>query len=190
MTANTHERASDRSAEAMLKVEGQTGTRIDILAMIQGDEPMVYPEMITEALQPMIRDPKILITNLLGEITSQEEFEDPNQVKVVVDKFGDALYFSREPIPSRKKFSGPVPMFKQVPIIPFRRDFLIEYNRMNQTQLEIIESVDMMRIVENGLKIRMVKTRFTTHAVDTIEDLRRVEQLMADDPLRENYKNL
>lgn len=188
MTADTHERASDRCAEAMLTIEKQLGTKVDILAMIQGDEPMVYPEMIGEALQPMIDDDKILITNLLGEITSQEEFEDPNQVKVVVDKFSNALYFSREPIPSRKKCSGQVPMFKQVPIIPFRRDFLIEYNRMKQTPLEIIESVDMMRIVENGLKIRMVRTKFNTHAVDTSDDLALVEKLMESDHLVKIYE--
>lgn len=188
MTADTHERASDRCAEAMLKVEEHFKKTIEILAMIQGDEPMVYPEMIEEALQPMISDSNILITNLLGEMSSKEEFEDPNQVKVVVDLSGNALYFSREPIPSRKKYSGQVPMFKQVPIIPFRRDFLAEYNRMGQTPLEIIESVDMMRIVENGLKIRMVKTKYTTHAVDTVDDLHHVEELMKSDPLVRWYE--
>jgi len=188
MTADSHERASDRCAEAMLTIEKQFKEHVDIMAMIQGDEPMVYPEMISEALQPMLDDPSILITNLLGEITSQEEFEDPNQVKVVVDLKGNALYFSREPIPSRKKHAGKVPMFKQVPIIPFRRDFLIEYNRMAQTPLEIIESVDMMRIVENGLKIRMVRTKFATHAVDTPGDLHHAEELMAKDPLVKLYE--
>ncbi len=188
MTADTHERASDRCAEGMLKIEEESGTRIDILAMIQGDEPMVYPEMITEAVQPMIDNPNLLITNLLGQITSQSEFEDPNQVKVVNDLAGNALYFSREPIPSRKKYSGEIPMFKQVPIIPFRRDFLIEYNGMEQTPLEIIESVDMMRIVENGIKIRMIRTRFETHAVDTVADLQYVEQLMKNDSLLKLYE--
>ena len=189
MTADTHERASDRCAEAMLKIEQQCSTRIDILTMIQGDEPMVYPEMISEALKPMVNEPGVLITNLLGEITSQNDFEDSNQVKVVVDKFNNALYFSREPIPSRKKYSGKVPMFKQVPIIPFRRDFLIEYNNMAQTPLEIIESVDMMRIVENGMKIRMIPTKFNTLAVDTPDDLKRVEKEMVDDHLVNQYKS-
>lgn len=188
MTADTHERASDRCAEGMLKIEQKTGKPTDILAMIQGDEPMVYPEMITEALQPMIDDPNVMITNLLGQIASQEEFEDPNQVKVVTDLAGNALYFSREPIPSRKKYSAQVPMFKQVPIIPFRRDFLIEYNNMSQTPLEIIESVDMMRIVENGIKIRMIKTKYETHAVDTAADLHHVEELMKEDPLVRLYE--
>jgi len=188
MTADTHERASDRCAEGMLKIEQKTGKPTDILAMIQGDEPMVYPEMITEALQPMIDDPNVMITNLLGQIASQEEFEDPNQVKVVTDLAGNALYFSREPIPSRKKYSAQVPMFKQVPIIPFRRDFLIEYNNMSQTPLEIIESVDMMRIVENGIKIRMIKTKYETHAVDTAADLHHVEELMKEDSLVRLYE--
>ena len=183
MTADTHERCSDRCAEGMLTIEEESGQQIDILAMIQGDEPMVYPEMITEALQPMVDDADVLITNLLGEINSQEEFEDPNQVKVVVDLQGNALYFSREAIPSRKKYTEQVPMFKQVPIIPFRRDFLISYNSMEQTPLEIIESVDMMRIVENGLKIKMVKTKYSTHAVDTKDDLHHVEALMNNDSL-------
>jgi 3-deoxy-manno-octulosonate cytidylyltransferase (CMP-KDO synthetase) len=188
MTSDAHERASDRCAEGMIKIEEQTGRRVAILAMIQGDEPMVYPEMISEALQPMIDDPNVLITNLLGQILTQDEFEDPNQVKVVVDVEGNALYFSREPIPSRKKYSGQVPMFKQVPIIPFRRDFLIEYNNMEQTPLEIIESVDMMRIVENGIKIRMIKTKYETHAVDTASDLQQVEELMKEDSLVRLYE--
>lgn len=188
MTADTHERASDRCAEAMLKIEAQQGRPVDILAMIQGDEPMVLPEMITEALSPMLEDSSVLVTNLLGRIVSREEFEDPNQVKVVTDQRGDALYFSREPIPSRKKYSGELPMFKQVPIIPFRRDFLLQYGRMKPTPLEIIESVDMMRILEHGLKIRMIPTRYATAAVDTPADLERVEKLMAKDPLVNAYE--
>lgn len=188
MTADTHERASDRCAEAMLKIEELTGKPIDILAMIQGDEPMVHPEMIGEALQPMLEDPAVLVTNLMGLIESREEFEDPNQVKVVLDKYDNALFFSREPVPSRKKYSGRPPMFKQVPIIPFRRDFLLTYNSMEQTPLEIIESVDMLRILENGMKIRMIKTRFSTHAVDTAEDLKHVEALMENDQLVRLYE--
>lgn len=187
MTSDAHERASDRCTEAMLKVEAESEIRVDIMTMIQGDEPMVYPEMIDEAINPMLNDPSILITNLLGEIKTAREFEDPNQVKVVCDKFGNALYFSREPIPSRKKYSRDFPKFKQVPIIPFRRDFLIKYNAMEQTPLEIIESVDMLRIVENGIKVRMVRTNFETHAVDTPEDLAYVENLMKNDALKTRY---
>ena len=187
MTADTHERASDRCAEAMLTIEKQTGRRIDIMVMIQGDEPMTRPEMIDEAVQPLLGDPSVLITNLVADIKTIEEFEDPNEVKVVVDKKGNALYFSREPVPSRKKGVTEVPMKKQVCIIPFRRDFLLEYNTMEPTQLEIIESVDMMRILENGLDVKMIPTAYESKSVDTLTDLREVEQLMVADDLVGKY---
>jgi len=190
MTMDTHERASDRCAEAMLKIEEETGNRIDIMVMIQGDEPLVHPEMINEAVRPMLDDRNILITNLLGKIRTLEEFEDPNEVKVVVDKFSNALYFSREPIPSRKKGAKTVPMYKQVCIIPFKRDFLLKYNSMPQTPLEIIESVDMMRILENGIEIKMVPTRFHSKSVDTQQDLEVVKQLMINDALYKKYEKV
>jgi 3-deoxy-manno-octulosonate cytidylyltransferase (CMP-KDO synthetase) len=151
MTADTHERASDRSAEALLTIEKQTGVKADIVVMIQGDEPMITPEMISAAVQPLLDEASLNITNLMASMQTKEEHEDPAEVKVVVDKNNNALYFSREPIPSRKKGVDNVPMLKQVCIIPFRRDFLLEYNNMEQTPLEIIESVDMNRLLENGM---------------------------------------
>ena len=93
--------------------------------MVQGDEPMTHPEMITEAVTPMLSNSEILIVNLLGNIETTEEFEDRNCIKVVCDLNSDALFFSREPIPTRK--FGNVSMKKQVCIIPFRRDFLLKY---------------------------------------------------------------
>ena len=187
MTSNCHERCSDRCAEAMLEIENNTGKKIDIMVMVQGDEPLTFPEMIDESLAPMLNDSSILITNLVGSLQTIKEFEDPNEVKVVTDKDNYALYFSREPIPSRKKGVSAVPMKKQIPIIPFVRNFLVEYNRMEPTPLEIIESVDMMRIIENGKKVKMVPTKFRTKAVDTKEDLEIVKILMKDDPLFEKY---
>ncbi len=189
MTADTHKRASDRVAEAALKIEGVTGKKIDIVVMIQGDEPLTYPEMIDEAVRPLIEDKDIDITNLMAEIKTIEEFEDPNEVKVVVDKFNNALYFSREPIPSRKKGSLKVTMLKQVCIIPFRKKFLLEYTKMAPTPLEMLESVDMMRIVENGLKVKMVLTRFQTKSVDTKADLETVSVMMASDKLFKKYRS-
>ncbi len=101
MTADTHERASDRAAEAMAKIEQETGR--DIVVMIQGDEPMLCPEMIDLAVKPMMDDTSIDIVNLMGKIKTREEQEDPNTVKVVIDLQGFALYYSREPIPSWKR---------------------------------------------------------------------------------------
>jgi len=185
MTGNHHERASDRCAEA-LQIMEQEGHNFDIVVMVQGDEPMTHPDMITEAVQPMLEDQSIFITNLLGTIKSVEEFEDRNCIKVVCDLTGNALYFSREPIPTRSK-EEIITMGKQVCIIPFRRDFLIEYTKMTPTPLEIFESVDMLRILEHGLNVRMVSTKHETHAVDTPDDLKRVELLMQNTIAENKY---
>jgi 3-deoxy-manno-octulosonate cytidylyltransferase (CMP-KDO synthetase) len=182
MTGSHHERASDRCAEALETLERDERTRFDIVVMVQGDEPLVHPEMISEAVAPMLADPAILVTNLLGTIRSDAEFEDRNCIKVVCDRNGDALYFSREPIPTRAKGVN-APMGKQICVIPFRRQFLIDYTRMTPTPLEIAESVDMMRVLENGLKVRMVVTRHDSQSVDTEADRQRVEQMLRTDAL-------
>jgi len=187
MTAYTHERASDRTAEAMLKIESETGRKVDIVVMVQGDEPMLTPEMIEQAATPMLNDSSIQVLNLMARINTLEEFEDPNEVKVVVDPQSNAIYFSREPIPSRKKGATDVPMLKQVCIIPFKRDFLLKFNDLEPTPLEIIESVDMMRVIEHGYKVKMVFSDVKTYSVDTAEDLARVEKLMENDPLINQY---
>jgi len=187
-TANTHQRASERAAEAMIKIERTARQKIDIVVMIQGDEPLIYPEMIAQALEPMFKDDSVKVVNLMAQMKTPEEFEDMNEVKVVVDRLNNALYFSREPIPCRKKGATGFPMLKQVPIIPFRRDFLLEYMKMRPTPLEIIESVDMLRIIENGLKVKMVLTGYKTKSVDTKKDLEIVNKLMAKDRLLRYYR--
>lgn len=187
MTGDHHVRCTTRTAEAMLKIEEATGRKADIVVMVQGDEPMVTPDMIDAAIQPMLKDPSINVVNLMATMETLEEFEDPNEVKVVVDVNGDALYFSREPVPSRKKGSDKVPMRKQVCIIPFRRDYLLRFNILEETPLEIYESVDMMRILEHGEKVRMVPTDTRTFSVDTPDDLARVAVFMRDDALMKAY---
>ena len=187
MTSDTHERATDRTAEAMLKVEEDTGVKIDVVVMVQGDEPMVTPEMITESLAPFSSDETVNVANLMAYMGTVKEFEDPNEVKVVIDKNSDAIYFSREPIPSRKKGVKNVPMLKQVCIIPFKRDYLLKFNEMPETELERIESVDMMRIIENGDKVHMVMTKMSSLSVDTEEDRKNVEEKMDGDELMNSY---
>lgn len=177
MTDKTHQRASDRAAEALIKLEKEDQIQYDIIVMVQGDEPMTDPEMISEAIAPMISDTSIKVANLVADINSQEEFEDRNCIKVVLDKENNAMCFSREPIPTQR-FNIDIPMKKQVCVIPFTREFLFNYQDMEPTPLEIIESVDMMRVLENGYKIKMVPTRFNTSAVDTEEDLAKVRLLM------------
>lgn len=188
MTGDHHVRCTTRTAEAMLKIEEITGQKADIVVMVQGDEPMVTPDMIDAAIQPMLDDPSINVVNLMAEMESLAEFEDPNEVKVVIDQNSDALYFSREPIPSRKKGSDVVPMRKQVCIIPFRREYLLRFNSLPETPLEIYESVDMMRVLEHGEKVRMVPTDKRTLSVDTPEDLCRVVTMMQGDTLMQVYR--
>jgi 3-deoxy-manno-octulosonate cytidylyltransferase (CMP-KDO synthetase) len=187
MTKDTHERASDRTAEAMIKIEQGTGKKVDIVVMIQGDEPMISPEMIEESIKPFLQDKEINVVNLTSSLKSKEEQNDPHEVKVVFDLNGFALYFSREPIPSWKKGAKTLPMYKQVCIIPFRRDFLIKFNELKSTPLEIVESVDMLRVLEHGFKVKMVITKFETYSVDTPVDLAKVEKLMLNDPLVNKY---
>ncbi len=187
MTKDTHERASDRVAEAMIKIEQETGEKVDILVMIQGDEPMTMPEMIDMALEPFLKDPSTLVVNLMSPLNTREEHEDPNEVKVVVGRNGNALYFSREPIPSWKKGAKQVPMMKQVCIIPFRRDFLIKFNELEPTPLEIVESVDMLRVLEHGYEVKMVRCDIQTYSVDTPADLQHVEEAMRNDRLYQQY---
>lgn len=189
MTKDTHQRCTSRCQEAMLKIEEETGRKVDIVVIVQGDEPMTYPEMIDLALGPMLKDPSIQVVNLMAPIKTREEHNDPNCPKVVVDKDNFAIYFSREPIPSWKKGATEVKMLKQVCVMPFTRDFLMKFEELEPTHLEIVESVDMNRILEHGYKIKMVWEDFPTYCVDTPQDRERVEEHMKEDKLTQQYLN-
>ena len=182
MTSSLHQRASDRVAEVAQNMEA------DIFLLVQGDEPMIVPDMIDLALKPLLQDQTVLCSNLAAPIRSVEEFDDRNTIKVVMAQNGDALYFSREPIPTRQGLPfGQIPAYKQVCVIPFRRDFLLQYTALEPTPLEQAESIDMLRALEHGYPIRMVKSDYITQSVDTPEDLARVEALMRNDPLLLRY---
>ncbi len=188
MGRNDHPGCSDITAEAMLKIEAETGNKLDIVVMLQGDEPMIVADMIDLAVEPFLTDSDLKVVNLMAPIRSVEEHQDQNCPKVVVDPNNFALYFSREAIPSRKKWKGgDIPMYKQVCIIPFTRDFLLQFNTWAPTTLERIESIDMLRVLENGQKVKMVYEEFETYSVDTPADLVKVEKKMADDPLVKTY---
>lgn len=178
MTSPAHQRASDRVAEAA------EGLDADVIVMIQGDEPLVTPEMVELSYQPLLHDDGIFCTNLVKRIETQEEFQDRNTIKVVMDRQGYALYFSREPIPTShgKDFSS-IEAYKQVCVIPYPRRFLLEFARMEPTLLEQAESIDMLRILEHGRRVKMVECTQQTHSVDVPQDIGVVERLMARDPV-------
>ena len=181
MTSAMHERATDRVAEAAEHTEA------DIVVMIQGDEPMITPAMIETALEPLLSEPSTTCVNLVHRIESQTEFVDPNTIKVVADLNGEALYFSRSPIPNVSIEHTNAKVFKQVCVIPFRRECLREFAKLSPTPLEIAESIDMLRLLEHGRKVRLVEADVATHAVDTPADLQTVERLMSGDVLMRNY---
>ena len=186
MTSAAHERASDRVAEAA------AGLDADVIVMVQGDEPMTYPQMIDESLAPFIGgDEEVACVNLTARVMSPTEFEDPNTIKVVMDRNGFALYMSREPIPTlHLKNFDQVSAFKQVCIIPFTAAALKDFISLDPTPLELAESIDMMRFIEHGHRVKMIETSFSTHAVDTPDDLERVETLLRQDPLTAKYNNI
>lgn len=178
MTSSEHERASDRVAEAA------AGLSSEIVVMIQGDEPMITPEMIETAIAPLISDNSINCVNLVKRIENREDFLSRNTIKVVMNNSSDAVYFSRAPIPAVEFSTAPnTPFYKQVCVIPFRREFLKKFAALPPTPLERAESIDMLRALEHGELIRLVETETKTHAVDTPEDWRMVENLMKYDRL-------
>lgn len=182
MTADTHERASDRIAEAAANLDA------DIIVMPQGDEPMITPEMVSASVKPMIDDPAIQCVNLTKRIDDEDEFLDPNTIKVVMDRNSDAIFMSREAIPTKRLsgFDG-IQAYKQVCVIPFRAEMLKTYTRLTPTPAEQAESIDMLRLLEHGYSVKMIETSVSSHAVDSPEDLALVERLMQDDPLLAAY---
>ena len=186
MTSPSHTRATTRTAEAMECVEVQTGKRPDVVVMVQGDEPLILPETIAETLGHF-SDPTVEIVNIMSRLRTYESFVDKNNVKVVVKQNNDALYYSREPIPSPWRGTENVPMYMQTGVIAFRRDTLLSFNQMTETRLEQIESVDMNRVLETGGRIRMVPTEAITIGVDTPQELKDSEEMMNDDPTLARY---
>jgi 3-deoxy-manno-octulosonate cytidylyltransferase (CMP-KDO synthetase) len=186
MTATSHTRATTRTAEAMELIEAANEEQVDVVVMVQGDEPLILPETIAETLNHF-SDPTVEIVNIMSRLRTYEQFVDKNNVKVVVNHNNDALYFSREPIPSPWRGVEDVPMYMQTGIIAFRREVLLRFNKMAETRLEQIESVDMNRVLELGGKIRMVLTESITIGVDTPQELLDAAELMNSDLTIKKY---
>lgn len=177
MTSASHERATDRVAEAAQQIDA------DIVVMVQGDEPLVVPAMIDRAVEPMLTDASVGCVNLVRRIADAEEHRNPNVIKVAKARDGRALFFSREPIPTPRVLGdGRVPVYSQVCIIPMRRDLLEVYPKLEPGDLERAESVDMLRFLEHGYPVHLVETSYDTYAVDVPGDVAKVEERMRRDP--------
>lgn len=174
MTSESHKSGTDRLAEVA------KGLDSDIIVNIQGDEPLIEPGMIDEAIRPLMEDGSIVMGSLKAEIRDETELNNPNVVKVVVDRNDFALYFSRYPIPYIRDDS-PLSLltgrFKHIGLYVYRREFLLEYAGMPQTPLEEAEKLEQLRALENGYRIKVPTTRYQSIGVDTEEDLERVRRL-------------
>lgn len=174
MTADTHERCTDRIEEAAQALD------YDIVVNVQGDEPTLLPEVITQVTAPFRAREDVLTTCIVYPLTDLSELDNPNVVKTVLSRSGSILYFSRSGIPSRVR-RGQGPYFKQSGIMAFRKSFLHQYSRLAPTPLEAIESVDMMRVLEHDIRIQAVVVPAPTLGVDVPDDVAKVEQVLRDD---------
>jgi 3-deoxy-manno-octulosonate cytidylyltransferase (CMP-KDO synthetase) len=182
MTSSEHVRCSDRIAEAARKLD------VDVIINVQGDEPLVMPQMVEKLLPPFLVEPDIACTNLMSSIRTDEELQSRNVVKTVVDRKSRALYYSREAIPSVRMGNATYPKYKQLGIMAFRKDALARFADLPPTPLEEVESVDLLRFLEHGLAVRMIlEDSFQTIGVDTPQDLEKATLLMKNDPLFGKY---
>jgi len=176
MTSSNCKSGTDRLAEVAGSLDG------DIFLNIQGDEPLIPPEVISEVAQTLIEDNAIEIATVARKITTQEELNNPNVVKVVIDNDGFALYFSRAQIPYVRDFLeiknlGSV-CYKHIGLYGYKRGFLLNFALMEQGPLEKVEDLEQLRALENGYKIKVVITQRDSIGVDTREDLEKVRKIL------------
>ena len=168
MTRTDHVSGTDRVAEVASAFED-----VDLVVNVQGDEPLIDPGAIDAAILPLLEEPAIPMGTLKKQIEDPREVADPNVVKVVTDRFENAIYFSRSPIPH----SAPT-RYKHLGLYVYRRNFLLKYSDLPVGPLERAERLEQLRALENGFKIRVVETDYESLGVDTPDDLERVRDLI------------
>jgi 3-deoxy-manno-octulosonate cytidylyltransferase (CMP-KDO synthetase) len=175
-TDAAHRTGTDRIAEVARELP------CAIVLNVQGDEPLIHPEMIEQVLAPF-EDERVRMSSLRRAITTRDDYTSPHVVKVVVDRHQDALYFSRSAIPSSQGAPGALPeggAYKHIGVYGYRRDLLLELAALPQTPLEVAESLEQLRALEHGVRIRTPETRHESIGVDTPEDLERVRRQLQE----------
>jgi 3-deoxy-manno-octulosonate cytidylyltransferase (CMP-KDO synthetase) len=172
LTSKEHQTGTDRLAEAVDRIEA------DIVVNIQGDEPLIVPDMIEEAVEPLLVDESIVMGTLKKKIENLAELKNPNLVKVVTDQDDYALYFSRSPVPYWQEEGEEGIFFKHIGLYVYQKDFLLKFARLESTPLEKIESLEQLRALENGYQIKVVETEYAAIGVDTEQDLEKVRGLI------------
>ncbi len=171
MTSKFHKSGTDRIGEAAGKI------KCDIVVNIQGDEPMIDPNNIDKAIEPLLTDKSINVSTICIKIKDKKDITNPNIVKVIKDRNNNALYFSRSVIPFNRD-SGKVEYFKHIGLYVYRSPYLAQLVKMKQTKLEAAEKLEQLRILENGGRIRVVEVKKDSHSVDTPEDLKKARKLI------------
>jgi 3-deoxy-manno-octulosonate cytidylyltransferase (CMP-KDO synthetase) len=173
MTATTHQSGTDRIAEVAARIKAE------IYLNVQGDQPFIEPADLDALVEPMIADPSLSMGTLATPITDDEEWYNPNKVKVVCDARGDALYFSRSPIPFARDGGRPAMARRHIGVYGYRRDFLLAFAALEPGALEQIEKLEQLRALERGYRIRVVASVAPSLEVDTPEDLARANEVLA-----------
>ena len=171
LTSDKHRSGTDRLAELVERID------CDAVVNIQGDEPLLPAELINAAAQPLLADPNVKMASLMCPGTA-EELSNPNNVKVVTALNGDALYFTRSEVPYRRNETGIV-SYKHIGVYAYTRETLLTLSKLPPSPLELAESLEQLRALENGIRIRMAKVAFSPVGVDTPADLERVRQVFA-----------
>ena len=171
MTAKDHPTGTDRLAEVAAAYPD-----MDLIITVQSDEPLIEPKLIDELAAVFDEDPGLRMATVMTEMKDAAEQRNPNNVKVVTDQNGYALYFSRSLLPYPRNAVG-TPVYKHIGIYAYQRDFLLAYAKMQPTPLEQAESLEQLRALENGYKIKVVKTDYRFVGVDTAEDLKLVNEI-------------
>ena len=171
MTSPHHPTGTDRLAEVAEKFP-----EVDLIINVQGDEPLIPPEIIDDLAQAFDQNQDLQMATLMTEM-DESEYNTPSAVKVVTDLEGYALYFSRSLLPFPRSDAG-IPVYKHIGIYAYRRDFLLKFAKLSPTPLEETESLEQLRALEHGYKIKVLKTDFKSIGVDTMEDLEKVNLLL------------
>ena len=172
MTSDKHNTGSDRVAEVAEKTDG------DLYVNVQGDEPVINPEMIREVISIFQEDETVYFGSLKKEITDPDEIRATSTVKVVTDDKGDAMYFSRSVIPSNLKDGKLARVFRHVGIYAYKKEFLLKFAAMEQTELELGEGIEPLRAMQKGYKMRLKETTYSSIGVDLPEHVALVEQII------------
>ena len=170
LTRADHATGTDRLAEV-----AEAYPQVDLIVNVQGDEPLIEPGLIDQLAGLFADEPDLQMATVKTEMKDVDEQRNPNNVKVVCDKAGYALYFSRSLMPYPRK--GGCPVYKHIGIYAYRREFLLKYAKMEPTPLEKAESLEQLRALENGFRIKVVETKASFVGVDTPEDLERVNEI-------------